>query len=462
MTDNDTRQPPRVIIVGAGLGGITLGIFLEQLKIPFHIYERAKKVKPLGSAMAFTASTLTAFEQLGLVDEIRKLSLPSSGMMIYNEKLDFLGDFSAREMEGLTGYPLLLFPRPDLYALLFSQIPAERISLGAKVTSVDQNDSGVTITLQDGTQDQGDILVGADGAYSAVRQGLYKQLENKGLLPDTDKENLRMEHVCMVGTTDPLDPAKYPILKEETSHFHRVLGPAGSAHSWLTASVRGNRIAWSMAVQLQSSSEDDDTTLRNSEWNPKTNEKMIQSFRHYPVTVGGTLGELIDATAPDMISRVALEEKLFETWHHGRTVLIGDACHKFLPSAGQGAQSAIQDALILANCFNNMADKSTRSIETALASFREQRFPIVQYQMQRSDILAKLMYGQTWKERLLRYVIFNWIPKSVQTSQLQKDMSYRPQANFLPLAENKGSGPVQPQWDSKKKTSEIEQSRIAI
>ncbi|KAG0262253.1 hypothetical protein BG011_000159 [Mortierella polycephala] len=453
MTNNDTQQLPRVIIVGAGLGGIALGIFLDRLKIPFHIYERAEKVKPLGSVMGFTASTLMAFEQLGLVDEIRKLSLPTSGMMIYNEKLDFLGDFSTRETEGLTGYPLLLFPRPDLYALLFSQIPAERISLGAKVTSVDQNDSGVTITLQDGTQDQGDILIGADGAYSAVRQGLYKQLESKGLLPDSDKENLHMGHVCMVGTTGPLDPAKYPVLKEETSHFHRVLGPAGTAHSWLTANTRGNRIAWSLAVQLGSSTEDDDTALRNSEWNPKTNESMIQTFRDYPVTVGGTLGELIDATAPDMISRVALEEKLFETWHHGRT---------FLPSAGQGAQSAIQDALILANCFNDMTDKSTRSIEAALASFHEHRYPIIQYQMQRSDTLAKLMYGQTWKERLLRYVIFNWIPKSVQTSQLQKDMSYRPQANFLPLAETKGSGPVQPQWDSKKKTDEIEQSRVAV
>ena len=67
---------------------------------------------------------------------------------------------------------------------------------------------------------------------------------------------------------------------------------------------------------------------------------------------------------------------------------------QFLPSAGQGAQNAVQDALILANCFNDMTDKSTRSIEAALASFYEQRYSIIQYQMQRSDILAKLMYGQ--------------------------------------------------------------------
>src|SRR5689334_22040743 len=62
----------------------------------------------------------------------------------------------------------------------------------------------------------------------------------------------------------------------------------------------------------------------NSEWGPETSEPMIKEVRDFLIPFGGTLGDLIDATPRDNISRVFLEDKMFETWHHGRTVLIGD------------------------------------------------------------------------------------------------------------------------------------------
>lgn len=53
------------------------------------------------------------------------------------------------------------------------------------------------------------------------------------------------------------------------------------------------------------------------------------------------MGDLIDLTDPETISKVLLEQKLFDTWYHGRTVLMGDACHKMLPNAGRGAMNAM-------------------------------------------------------------------------------------------------------------------------
>lgn len=80
------------------------------------------------------------------------------------------------------------------------------------------------VRCSDNTHYHGDILIGADGAYSGVRQSLYKQLDQQGLLPAKDKEELTMAYLCMVGIAGPLDPEKYSLLKEPRAHFSTVLG----------------------------------------------------------------------------------------------------------------------------------------------------------------------------------------------------------------------------------------------
>lgn len=64
--------------------------------------------------------------------------------------------------------------------------------------------------------------------------------------------------------------------------------------------------------------------FRNSEWGSEANKSAIDEGYNYPIKVGGILGDLIDATDKDLISKVYQEEKLFKTWNHGRTALIGD------------------------------------------------------------------------------------------------------------------------------------------
>lgn len=78
-----------------------------------------------------------------------------------------------------------------------------------------------------------------------------------------------------------------------------------------------------------SSAEADDMSFRNTEWGPESNENMIKEIYDF-ATPNGPLGQFIDKTARERISRVFLEEKMFETWHHSRVILIGDAAHKVL------------------------------------------------------------------------------------------------------------------------------------
>jgi len=89
---------------------------------------------------------------------------------------------------------------------------------------MEQSEDGVTIHVADGSTYHGDILVGADGAYSGVRQGLFKLMEEENTLPSADKVDMEVGYISMVGISDPQDPEKYPALKLEHSVFSRVLG----------------------------------------------------------------------------------------------------------------------------------------------------------------------------------------------------------------------------------------------
>ncbi|CAO3572967.1 unnamed protein product [Mortierella alpina] len=430
---------PNILIVGAGLAGLLLSLLLERAGIPYNIYERAAKVKPLGSALGLGANILPIFEQLGLLDLLMKIALPCPGIYFYDQNLAPMGGFDISKYKENTGYDFIMLARRDLYDLLLSQIPVERIHMNKKIIATEQNTQGVSITCSDGTTYKGDILVGADGAHSAVRLGMYTELNEEGLLPKSDREPMSIGYMCLVGTTEELDAKAYPALQDPFTHFSRVLGNGPTA--FYTVTVPGNRVCWGALVQLDSSTvlSRDVTSLKNAEWGPESNEAMIREIYDLPCRLGCTMGALTDATPKEGISRVFLEEKIFETWYHNRIVLIGDACHKMQSSGGQGATNAMQDAIVLANVLYNINTMTSEEITGAFNIYHEHRFSLSKMHVEKSKSMAKLMNGTSWLERVIRYVVFNWIPSGKRSQKVYEDTAYRPQACFLPLAENRGT-----------------------
>lgn len=434
-------KKPKVIIVGAGLGGITLGILLEKAGIPYEIFERAPEVKPLGSAISMGASVLTFFEQLGLLEEFISYGKPTMYANMYNEKRELQNTIDFSFLKNVGGHYNYIVPRPHLYAMLLRQIPAERIRFSKRVLSISQGEHGVLIRTSDNMTHEGDILVGADGAYSSVRQGLYTALKKEKKLPSSDDQPLPFNCVALVGHTEALDPEQFPELLLPESCNQGVIGGDNKPYSLMTFTCQNNSMCWGLMHHLDAESSKMNDSFRNSEWGPEAAEQMCKEVRDFPIPGGInnnlTLGDLIDKTPQHLISKVMLEEKVFDTWFHGRTVLLGDACHKFNPAGGQGAVNAIQDAIALANWINTLnADSTWDETAKVFSEYRSERHPWAQHAFTDSQVMSKLV-AMNFMGRVARYAAKN-MPVWLQRAAFSRIATNRPQVAYLPLAPDRG------------------------
>ncbi|KAG0209585.1 hypothetical protein BGX28_010200 [Mortierella sp. GBA30] len=471
-TPGKTPEKPRVIIAGAGIGGLTLAILLERANISYQVLERALEVKTLGkeayssiissigSAISLGSTISPLFKQLGIYDEFIAKGKRNLFIDCYNENRErsFIMDFEPVTEMG--GYPGYIIPRSALYDILLRQVPPEKISMGKRVLSLTQNESEVMIRCSDGSTVHGDILVGADGAYSAVRQSLYARLKKEGKLPSSDSEALPYSCVCLVAQTSPLDPVKFPELKDEMCLFKNVLAE-DRPYSWATLTTKDNVICWGVTQYLDKESSKENDSFRNSEWGAEATDAMCNEVRDFPIPGGDgtlTLGDLIDNTPKDKISKVMLEEKVFSTWYHGRTVLMGDACHKVHPAGGRGAISAIHDAICLANWINALPSTSVDDTEKIFKQYRAERLPPAEAAYTFGRNMANVS-ARTLKAKLSRYMVKS-MPTWLWHKILVQHAANRPQVSFLPLITDTGT--VKPEYQpSLHKTLQIMRDKEA-
>ncbi|KAF8943904.1 hypothetical protein BGZ47_004899 [Haplosporangium gracile] len=430
---NLAPKVPSVIIVGGGIAGMTLALALEKSKLPYEIFERATEVKALGSAMFFSASTAALFKQLGIYEDVRSIGKDTTCIQIANERreIEYKMDFKDQlEMFGSKGY---IVSRPMLYDILRSKVPAERFHMNKKILTLQQGGNGALIRCSDGSTIEGDIIVGADGAYSAIRQNLYSQLKKNKKLPASDDVALPFSTVCLVGQTRALDPEDYPNLKLEDCQFIRTLGD-NKPYAWTLFTTKSFQICWMVMAFLDDSSRQEHDPFKNSEWGPEAANAMCDKVRSFPIISGSerpwTLGDLIDNTPKELISKVLLEEKVFDTWYSCRTVLIGDG--------GAGANNAIHDAVALANRLQALPDQpSVDDIEKAFKLYKKERFPKVKEAFN-SSVALKSMVEQNMKGAMMRYLSKN-MPMWVNRKVMIRMQSYQPQLSYVDLIPYEGS-----------------------
>ncbi|KAF9095633.1 hypothetical protein BGX27_001246 [Mortierella sp. AM989] len=334
------------------------------------------------------------------------------------------------------GHYISLLTRTDFCRVLLSRLPSHKILWGRYVLEIVNGNAGVQCRCANGSVEEGDILVGADGAYSAVRQNLYRFLREKNQLPKYDMEPLKFTLNAIVGITDPLDLNQFPSAGAKFSDVDIIVGKESPYTIWLTP-IPGNKLAWCVGGELLTPKGCDDANFKQSEFGPEAIDAACSLIQDLPIPGGSTIADLVEHTKREYITKVMVEEKHYTTWHYGRTVLIGEACHKFVPFSGQGAEQAILDVICLVNLLYRIPDNpSHHDFCAAFNAYVAQRSSIAKNAINTSEAMSHLMSSQGFTADFKRKIIFN-LPEFVRNSSYDK-IQVRPLLDFLPPVEDRG------------------------
>ncbi|KAG0236505.1 hypothetical protein BGW42_003411 [Actinomortierella wolfii] len=422
-----------VIIAGGGVAGLSLAIMLEKGGIKYTVVERAKEAKYLGSGLALSVQTMRVYDQIGILPDLYEVGIRMLGGIWYTQDLKEVARVDSTDHKDVFGYEGVFIGRPEFIKVLLKHVPEEKILWGKKVMSTLQNENGVMVRFSDGTTLDGDILVGCDGAYSAVRQSLYQNMAKKGVkVPESDLAALRFQEFSILGITKPLGDT-YPHLKEKYGNLIVQMGTSASPYKIGLIPIGDARIAWDISgdhlqQRAQNASE---SNFRFSDWDSETMDDLRSELDPLPLVIGGTLGDLIGQS--DSISRVMLEDRWFHTWYDGRTVLVGDACHKMIPSTGQGANQAIIDCVVLANLIHELPSKDLKALNRAFARYFEIRGETTKEVIANSKTLGHVVSAKSgFFAPLIRKVVFKLASTEMFQKQVKKAMAGRPALNYLP------------------------------
>lgn len=314
----------KIIVVGAGIGGASVGIALKQLGHDVVIYDQMRENKPVGAALSLWSNGVKVLNWLGLAAEVAALG----GLMDDMAYLDghtgeTLCRFSLEPVTRQTGQRPYVVARADLQALLMERFGTDHIHLGARLAGIADDGRTVTATFADGTTDTADLLIGADGARSIARD--YVTAATAG------GPRIERSHAGYTNFNGliPIDEA---------------IGPA---HQWTTYVAEGKRcavmpVAGDRFYYFVDIPEPPGVAYDRAEGT----RPLEKAFGHWAPGVR----RLLDAIDPDVsLNRVEIWDiDPFHTWVRGRVGILGDAAHNTSPDIGQGACSALEDTFALA------------------------------------------------------------------------------------------------------------------
>lgn len=345
---------PHVLIVGAGIGGLTCGLALLKKGIDVDVYEQASQLKELGAGIQVSPNASRLLYILGLRAAIEEVCFVPDGKQVrlWNSgKTWNLLDLGAKSEEEYGG-PYFMIHRADLHALLAAAVRREKadaIHLGSKSIGFTQGNSRVRLSFADGSYAEGDALVGADGVHSNIRKTLFGE--------DTPSYTGCMAWRGVV----PMDQLPTSIERRVGTNW---IGPGAHVIHY---PLRGGALMNFVGIVERN-------TWQNESWTQQgTVEELSADFKRWHPDVHAIIHAMSSPFKWGLFGRLSLP-----AWTKGLVSLLGDACHPTLPFLAQGAAMAIEDGFILARCF----EASACDVETALTRYeiarRERTSQIVQ------------------------------------------------------------------------------------
>jgi salicylate hydroxylase len=315
----------KILIAGAGLGGLSAASCLMKAGHNVEIYEQAPQLAEVGAGIQVSANAMHVLRDLGLEGAITRVGVrPGAYVFRLHDTGEVIQRFSlSEEHEKLHGAPYTQLHRADLHDILAArarQADADVVRLNRVVVGFEEDAKGVTLRLADGSSARGDLLIGADGLKSAVRRQFL------GDVPATYTGDAAWR---VVVTTDRLPPN---LLERVMSVF---MGPGGHIVCYY---LRGGALLNFVGIV-----ETDE--LSEESWTVKLPWAMLKS--HYEGW-HPAIQTIIEAADKNECYRWSLFNRPpIHNWSTARVTLLGDAAHPTLPYLAQGAVMAIEDGAVL-------------------------------------------------------------------------------------------------------------------
>lgn len=328
------RSRLKVIVVGGGIGGLSLALSLHQAGIAVHVYEAVAELAPLGVGINLQPTAVRELTELGLADELARTGIATQRLSYFNK----FGQLIWSEPRGLSaGYkwPQYSMHRGQLQMLLLravrERIGNDKVHSGLRLISFAQNRDRVTATFQSRASataitDDADILVGADGIHSTVRRQLY---------PDEGEPRFARQLLWRAGVdAEPFFGGATMII---AGHFDQriVVYPMGRG-------AKAGHLLTNWVCQMAVS----DRSLPHEDWNRSVDkDRVLAAFERWRLP-WLEMPALIRNT-PEVYEFPLVDRDPVQAWSFGRVTLIGDAAHPMHPTGSQAGSQAIVDARAL-------------------------------------------------------------------------------------------------------------------
>lgn len=386
MNPRGAIRTGRVIVVGAGIGGLATAIGLGGLGCEVLVVEQAPRLTEVGAGITLWPNGVKALAILGL-GEVRDLGRiqGEGGLRVPSGRWLSRSDMS--EIRERFGEPVLGVHRADLQRLLLERASqTSEIRLGATVASIRQDASGVTAVLADGSEAGADMLVGADGVDSVVRRQLFA----------TPSRYAGFSVWRAVVQTDEAEAR----LSGETLGVGRLFGfvPIGP-----------ERIYWFAAAR----SPQDEPLGSGS-----NREELLRRFGEWHDPIPGLVG---NTPEDEILYHPIHEVPRLRAWSLGRATLLGDAAHAMTPNLGQGACQALEDAVALGEAVAAGSDPVA-----ALAAYQGARLRRALGIAARSRRISRVALASHPIAVALRNMAIGLVPNGALTRGLKPILGWEP------------------------------------
>ncbi|MBD2527598.1 NAD(P)/FAD-dependent oxidoreductase [Nostoc sp. FACHB-133] len=328
----------KVAIVGAGPGGLAAAIALRSQGIDVQIYEKAQEFRPAGTGLGLAPNGLNSLDAIapGIVETLKVSGCEVHHTVLKNIRGETIR-VNATKYQEKYGQPLLTIWWYNLQQVLASRLPSEIIHLNHRCIGFEQDENGVKISFDGKKSVYADLLIGADGVNSVIREILFGE----------GKPNY-------IGSMCWRAVIKY---HHELFNDYELVFVKGNQQFMYLLNVGGGYISWisrkfSPEYSLCHSADEVKSRILHelADWD--------ESFR---VVVQATPAEQI--WEGPICDRPPLTH-----WSQGRVTLLGDAAHPMAPAMGQGANTTFEDAYELRECFSQSAN-----LQEALTSYEQRR-----------------------------------------------------------------------------------------